>query len=48
MQVGPVGVSFEQAFDAIALTVQGNDGLAVEQCPGEIAEAAAYLDHSPS
>ena len=48
MQVGPVRISFDEAFDAIALTVDGDDGLAVEQRPGEIAEAAAHLHHAPA
>ena len=48
MQVGPIRISFDEPFDAIALHVEGDDGFAVEQRPGEIAEAATHLHYATS
>ena len=47
-RLGRFGYRSIEALDASALGVQGNDGFAVEQRPGEIAEAAAHFDHAPS
>jgi hypothetical protein len=48
MQIGPIAIPLLQPFDAGGIHIDREDCFAIEQHPGEIADAAAYLNHALS